>query len=46
MKIFFVNLKKLVILTSGIVLTISAHDTLRPLGIYFKLFANSVVDTK
>ena len=33
-------------LANGIKLAISGHDTLRPLGIYFRPFANSVHDTK
>ena len=39
------HLKKLLVLTNGIVLAISGCDTLRPLGIYFRPFANSVRDT-
>ena len=33
-------------LTNSIVLAIGGRDTLRPLGIYFKSFANSVRDSK
>ena len=33
-------------LRNGIMLTINARDTLKPLGIQFRPFANSVHDTK
>ena len=33
-------------LTNNIMLAINGRDTLRPLGIYLKLFANSVHDIK
>ena len=31
---------------NGIVLAINGHDTLRPLGIWFRPFANGAHDTK
>ena len=40
------HLKKLFMLMNGIILIISKHDTLKPLGIQFRPFANSVRDTK
>jgi hypothetical protein len=43
---YIFSLQKLLMLRNIIVLAISGHDTLRPLGIYFRLFANSVYDTK
>ena len=45
MQIIF-HFKKLPMLTNNITLAIKGHDTLRPLGIHFMPFANSVRDTK
>ena len=39
------HLKKILILTYEIISTINMHDTLKPLGIWFMPFANSVRDT-
>ena len=44
MQIFF-HLKKLLMLTNIIILAISKHDTLKPLGIQFRRFADSVYVT-
>ena len=33
-------------LTNSIMLIISGHDTLRPLDMWFRLFTNSIHDTK
>ena len=38
-------LKEVTYTMNTIIMKISERDTLRPLGIYFMLFANSVCDT-
>ena len=38
--------EKLLMSTKNTNLVINGHDTMRPLGIQFKSFANSVCDTK
>ena len=40
------TLEKLILLTNTIILAIDGHETLRPLGIYWRPFANGVRDTK
>ena len=41
-----ISFKKLLTLSISIMMMIVTCDTLRPLGIYFRPFANSVHDTK